>query len=680
MVDMNSDETIQSDNISDPLQHLCFPQYIGSLSTNDYKQLQNVEQIWFDKSLVNRSKSKQLSGMATDMNTFTKHEQCINFINVNRNTKIHLIVSGCDQENLLSSVHDLQQIKFIFILCDDNCRHQQLTSKWPKIIGIYTKVSSLNNALRDAARLYERNSTSISFIMPNSQLNQLDPTFMYTQIFKEILLNIQFERKHIKAFWAYSRRMFCKAPQNLSVVHELQQSYHKKSPIWWYTYDSFLYSMLNHSLRLMDGDMIIRMGFFINDLHHQIDQLHRSQLPVSKFIVYRGQGLSKIDLSTMQQSKGGLISFNSFLSTSKTRRLAVEFAQGAITDPELVGIIFIMRVDPTQSKIPFASVEDVGCFPAENEVLFSMHTIFLVDDINPMDGNDRIHEVNLTLTNSDDNDLNVLTDQIRQETDPQANEWYRLGLLLLRLGQLNRIEKFFETARTRSHPGLIYYQLGRVKDAREEYQKAIRLHKKAIKIFQKNSSIHERHLANAYNELSKTYCSMNLYSKALLFAQRALQIRQKSRVLNHADLAMSYNSIGNIYYTQRIYDQALLSYVKALKIYQQSQVYNHPDLALMHMSIGNSYYSLHSYEEALVSHTEALKIRQKSLPPKHRDIAASYNNIGLVYEAMKDYYNARISYEMAVDIGQQALPPDHQNLRICRKNLEHIKQADHAFI
>ncbi|CAF0891977.1 unnamed protein product [Adineta ricciae] len=549
-----------------------------------------------------------------------------------------------------------------------------------KMVGIYTKISSLNNALRDATCLYERDSTSISLIMPNCQLNQLDPTYMYTQIFKEILLNTQFGRKHINAFWAYSRRIFCKAPQNLSVVHELQQSYHKKSPIWWYTYNSFLYSMLNHSLRLMDGDMIIRMGFFINDLHHQIDQLHRSQPPVSNFTVYRGQGLSKIDFNTMQKSKGGLISFNSFLSTSKTRRLAVEFAQRAITDPEAVGIIFVMRVDPAQSRIPFASVEDVGCFAAENEVLFSMHTIFLIDDINPTDGSDRIHEVNLTLTNSEDNDLNALTDQIRQETDPQADEWYRLGLLLLKLGQLNRIEKVFKTARTRSHPGLIYYQLGRVKDARGEYQKAIRLYKKAIKIFQKNSSIHERHLADAYNELSKTYCSMNLYSKALLFAQRALQIGQKFCVPNHANLAICYNSIGNIYYTQHIYDQALLLYVKALKIYQQSNVYNHPDLALMHMSIGNSYYSLHSYEEALVSHTEALEIRQKSLPPKHRDLVASYNNIGLVYEAMKDYNNARISFEKAVDIGRQSLPSDHRNLQICRKNLERIKQADHAFI
>ena len=58
-------------------------------------------------------------------------------------------------------------------------------------------------------------------------------------------------------------------------------------------------------------------------------------------------------------------------------------------------------------------MEDVSCFAAENEVLFSMQTIFRIDNIHPMDWSDRIHEVNLTLTNSDDNNLNASTDQIR---------------------------------------------------------------------------------------------------------------------------------------------------------------------------------------------------------------------------------------------------------------------------
>ena len=39
-------------------------------------------------------------------------------------------------------------------------------------------------------------------------LDRLDPSFMYTQILKEILLTIKFEEKHIQEFIDYCREQF----------------------------------------------------------------------------------------------------------------------------------------------------------------------------------------------------------------------------------------------------------------------------------------------------------------------------------------------------------------------------------------------------------------------------------------------------------------------------------------
>ena len=39
------------------------------------------------------------------------------------------------------------------------------------------------------------------------------------------------------------------------------------------------------------------------------------------------------------------------------------------TNPDLVGILFIMKIDPTQSTTPFASIRAVSCFEEEDEVL-----------------------------------------------------------------------------------------------------------------------------------------------------------------------------------------------------------------------------------------------------------------------------------------------------------------------
>jgi hypothetical protein len=44
-----------------------------------------------------------------------------------------------------------------------------------------------------------------------------------------------------------------------------------------------------------------------------------------------------------------------------------------------------------------------------------MHTVFRINDINE---NNRAHQVNLTLTRDNDQDLLVLTDRMQEETYP----------------------------------------------------------------------------------------------------------------------------------------------------------------------------------------------------------------------------------------------------------------------
>jgi hypothetical protein len=87
----------------------------------------------------------------------------------------------------------------------------------------------------------------------------------------------------------------------------------------------------------------------------------------------------------MTKTKGGLISFNNFLSTSKNRDVSLAFAETNQDNPDLVGILFIMKIDPAQSTSPFASIGDVSYFQGEDEVLFAMHTVFRINDIRPMD-------------------------------------------------------------------------------------------------------------------------------------------------------------------------------------------------------------------------------------------------------------------------------------------------------
>ncbi|CAF4013462.1 unnamed protein product [Adineta steineri] len=606
--------------------------------------MQNVLLIWLDNSIDDDNADcnniiKQLKRVASNINTFTDGKQCVEFIQTITNNKVCMIVSGSLGQHIVPHVHHMSQIDTIFIFSNSQECDKQWTKECPKIKGVFTDITLISEALKQTAQQCEQNAISISFVASNKKLDQLDLSFMYTQILKEILLTIDFEDKHITEFINYCREAFVKNDHDLHNIEKLERDYHDHTPISWYTYQCFLCSMLNQALRLMDVDIIIRMGFFINDLHRDIQRLYSEQFDSQQsdkaFTVYRGQCLSKEHFTEMTKTKGGLLSFNNFLSTSKNRDVSLCFAPQGATNPDLVGILFVMLINPTDSTTPFASICNVSYFHTEDEVLFSMHTIFRIGDIQPMDENNRLYQVNLTLTNDNDQDLRTLTDHIRQETFPDSKGWYRLGQLLIKMGQCNKAQEVYEDllhqTTNENNKADIYHQLDRIKDSQGEYQEALASYK------------------------------------------NALTIRQQLLPSDHPDLGDSYNNIGLVYKNMGDYSKALSYYEKDLIITQQSLPSNHPSLALSYMDIDNVYRHMSDYLKALSYYEKALEIQQESLPSNHPDFGASCNSIGLVYENMGNYLKAYSFYERAVQIGQQSLPTNHPDPQQWGKNLENMK-------
>jgi len=141
--------------------------------------------------------------------------------------------------------------------------------------GVYTDIIPICELLKQAIQDCDHNSVSISFIkatdgVSKENLDTLDSSFMYTQILKEILLTIDFEQSHINDFLTYCREQLTGNTIELKNVDKIETEYRDHQPIWWYTYQCFLYSMLNRALRLMEVDLIIKMRFFVRDLHNHI--------------------------------------------------------------------------------------------------------------------------------------------------------------------------------------------------------------------------------------------------------------------------------------------------------------------------------------------------------------------------------------------------------------------------
>ena len=444
----------------------------------------------------------------------------------------------------------------------------------------YADISSICEALKQVIQDDDQNSVSISFIKKsdeasNQSLDTLHASFMYTQILKDILLTIDFEQVHFDEFITYCRERFVGNATELQNIDKIEMEYLRHSPIWWYTYQCFLYSMVNRALRAMDFEVILKTSFFIRDLHNHIVSLHKQEYDGCRqsepLTVYRGQGLPLTDFEQMKKTQGGLLAFNNFLSTSRTRNVSLGFARRNINTLDFVGILFIMKIDLSHPPAPFANIRNIAHYEREEEILLSMHSIFRIGPMERIENNDRLWQVDLTLTSDHDPQLQPLTKTILKETDG-ATGWLRLGKLMIKVAQFDKAQKAFQIMLDRTidekEKGQIYHHLGMIKNNQGEYTEALSYYEKGIEIFEKTLPANHPDLATSYNNIGLLYNTRGEYSKALSYYEKALEIRLKTLPANHPDLATSYSRHRQCSITQvgRVFESTFMSHQKALEI------------------------------------------------------------------------------------------------------------------
>jgi len=236
------------------------------------RMVQNILLIWLDEKINDdsddsRNTISQLKQTVNEIKTFTDSDRCIQFLETINDEKACMIISGVLGQTIVLRIHNMSQIDSIFIFCGSKKRHEEWAKQYGKIRDVFTEITPICDALKNAARHCEQNAIPMSCVstnedVSNKNLDQLDPSFMYTQILKEILLTIKFDEKHIKEFIEHCRVQFVNNDYELKKIKKFEREYHDKTPIWWYTNECFVYPMLNYALRVMNVDTIIKMGFF----------------------------------------------------------------------------------------------------------------------------------------------------------------------------------------------------------------------------------------------------------------------------------------------------------------------------------------------------------------------------------------------------------------------------------
>ncbi|CAF3958052.1 unnamed protein product [Rotaria sp. Silwood1] len=572
---------------------------------------------------------------------------------------------------------------------------------------IYRNVESLCNHIRELPAVRRRrqeriwnddfiiSSLSRAAVSATDELSSTETTkniisrqeadFMYSQFLRDILVNLESTEEEMIRFC----REKCSGNRaDLNAIDEFEEYYEARNAIFWYTRDTFLYRLLNRSLREQDIDTLYGLRYFIKDLHLQLKQRHAKQQQISTTqvlpsttnnisleqqtieTVYRGQLMTNEEFDKkIRHNSGGFFSVISFLSTTSHKNLATIYAGNSSTDRASTerSILFQIDIDKTVNKFPYANISLESAFnEEENEILFTMGAVFRIESVDIND--DGIWNVKLKLTSEEDTELSQLAEYISEDA-LSTNPLGSLARLMMDMGKYDKAEKYHlmlleDPSNTEDFKTLasIYNNLGYIYHNTNRQTKAIEYYENALDIKLKYLPPNDSALASTYNNLAHVYHEQSEYEKALSYYHKALVIDLTAINPKPNNIANRYGNIGSVYLDQQPYSEALKMFEQYLELKEELLPSNHPNLATIYNNISQVYYALKDYDSTNKYLNQTLQIQIDSLPSNHPDLGRTYNNLGLAFYKQGKLKEALEMYEKALKIDRQTLPLHHSTI------------------
>ncbi|CAF1627949.1 unnamed protein product, partial [Adineta ricciae] len=212
--------------------------------------VQNYILAWFDPHTEDDVQYRQntiseLRNVVNSISIFNDIDQCIDFVTDIEQEKVFMIVSNCSTQQLMTVIHDLSQINSVYVFDYNRTESRLSTKQWTKTRGPFTDISELCESIKLDARRCDYNMASISIIRTAQSLDrgldELDQSFMYSQLLKDILLDMDHGEDAKQIFVEFCRQQHHDNVAQLNIINEFEREYRMHTPIWWYTRDCFLY-------------------------------------------------------------------------------------------------------------------------------------------------------------------------------------------------------------------------------------------------------------------------------------------------------------------------------------------------------------------------------------------------------------------------------------------------------
>ncbi|CAF1503578.1 unnamed protein product [Adineta ricciae] len=430
--------------------------------------------------------------------------------------------------------------------------------------------------------------------------------------------------------------------------------------IWWYSCDkASIYYQINSIVRLENFELLMSYRYYLSDLCRSIEFMYRQKLKEEGDIerkFYRADNINENQLKVMcKRQKAQFISLLGFISTTSDIDIAKGYAQKQRVYEGNVRVLFIITVKPHVPCTAFAYIDRISFHPEEKEVLFSMGSSFVVEEILEPANGENYYRLHLTACEIDKS----LVEDIRIKVGncSPSGRAVLLARYLVELGEYRAARKYLTSLLTQA--GLkgvltndislvnVYNCLGMTYDRQGLHNDALKAFKQALNTQARLEYSNNNALAEIHNNIGLSYVGLGHMDEAEAMFTKAVRMQLREPKSNQQYLASIYSNIGYVHYKQKNYDEAEKIFKKAEKLYQQNTnriVHDALELSLMKAEFLTNYGRLLSVHKRSTDnrkpeyfYNEALKLYKSILSDGDPKLMQTYINIMLTFAQNKSY-------------------------------------------
>ncbi|CAF1292934.1 unnamed protein product [Didymodactylos carnosus] len=574
-----------------------------SYGDDDWQHHQQLSDDDIQKSI------KELHLLLKHLEIFNTLEQYMNFMStLGFNEELFIIVSGCSYwlTRVIPALSRLTQLGAIHIFCsqkqkDTDENKKLLFDNDDKVRGVFTDILQICDQLRkDIIRSSLALSKEIKRYVGREDEARQEPTFMYAQLFRDILLEMPSTDESKREMIEFCRREYANDAAQLLIINQFESSYRDSTRAIW-----------------------------CND-----------------------------------------------------KNIALSFARDSLEKLNTVSVILQIEVDIKKCKTPFTNVSHQSEFKHEQEIIFTIGTVFRIKSIEQHISGSFL--ISLTLNDDEDKELRYLISQMRNSLSTSV-PLFNMGHLMFKMGLYDKSERFYQLALNetaikdnRTALSSVYNNLGMIYDKLENVDKAIDYYKKVVDMAldrKRSGEALENNLTVTYTNIGSLYYKYkNDYDTALEYFNLALELDLHTPTPHQSSIAIDYNNIGMVYAEQQRYSEALEMYEKCLTIQLDLLNLNRPAIANSYSNISQVYRAQGDYKIAIEYLNKALEISLQTLPPYHPDLAKTYNNLSLALYKDGQVKEALEYMKKSMEVNLKTLPSDNRTVVEVRKWIARVEE------